>query len=461
MSQDAAETGTDAVDATDALPGPTGLPFVGSTFSVARAGRRFSESLAEYGDVVSYRAFGTEFVAIYDPDIVRQVLVERSDEFRKGDFEAAFGELLAPDGLAFTEGEQWREQRTRLQPAFRPNAVQSYAASMVDTASTWTDARADGEVVELNEAASTLTLRMLTQTLFDLDLDARRGRIVREAVDAIADYTDALGVLSVLPDWLPSRTQRRLDDRMSVLDELVAELIADARRNLDSDTATAADDLLSSILRAAPDSSTWDEGEVRDQLVTFLFAGHETTATALTYAIWLLAGSPEARTQLDAELDAVLESGKNPRAATVSELEFTDAIISEAMRLYPPVYSIYRQPNEDVRLGGYRIPEDVTLQLATYNIHRDERWWNNPAEFRPDRWLDDETARPEYAYFPFGGGPRHCIGMRFARMELALILATLSRRLEFERVTEALDPSMRLTLHPGTVEVRVRKRPRN
>ena len=454
-------------------PGPAGLPFVGSTIAVGRDGVGFSDSIASHGDLVSYGAFGEDFVAVFDPEAVEAVLVSHNDAFEKGDFEMAFGDLIAPDGLAFAEGERWRRQRTALQSAFTPERIESYADEMVASTAGMADDWADGEVVELGDAFAALTLRILTRALFDIDFDAERGAVVREATRAIGTMMDRFGLLSFLPDWVPTRTERRYERAMADLDDLVDALIAERKGVARSATPDASgdepraaddrDDLLSLLVAAAnADETGMDPEAVRDQLVTFLFAGHETTSTALTYACWLLAGHPDARDRLDAELDAVL-GDRDPSFADVASLDYTEQVVREALRLYPPVYSLYRQPREAIVLDGYRIPADATLQLATYNVQRDDRWWDAPDAFRPERWegevqRGDESDRPEYAYFPFGGGPRHCIGMRFAMTELKLVLATLARRIRFERITEELNPSMGLTLDPGAVEVRASER---
>ncbi|UPV74620.1 cytochrome P450 [Halorussus limi] len=459
---DAAETAT----AAETLPHRSGLPVVGSTVAASRDGVAFTERVASRGDLVSYNAFGTEMVAVFDPEVVETVLVSESDAFEKGEFEMAFGDLVAPDGLAFAEGERWRRQRTALQSAFTPDEIRGYADEMVANAAAMADEWADGETVELGDAFATLTLRILTRALFDLDFDAERGAVVREATEAIGAMMDRFGLLSVLPEWVPTPTERRYDRAMADLDALVEDLMAEREvGNAEGagDADRERDDLLSLLVAAADAEGTgMDRDAVRDQLVTFLFAGHETTATALTYACWLLAGSPEVRRRLDAELDSVV-GDRDPTVADVPNLEYTEQVVKEALRLYPPVYALYREPREATVLGGYRIPEGTTLQLATYTIQRDDRWWDAPDEFRPERWGGEaqgaaNSDRPEYAYFPFGGGPRHCIGMRFAATELQLAVATLARRVEFERVTENLDLSMGLTLDPGPVEVRIRKR---
>ena len=438
-----------------APPGPDGLPLVESTVAASRDGLAFADALQTYGDLVSYSAFGTEFVAVFDPEIVETVLVSRSDDFEKGEFEMAFGDLVAPDGLAFTEGARWRRQRTTLQSAFTPERIERYAAEMVEQTAALADGWADGETVALDESFSELTLRILTRALFDLDFDTERAAVVREATQAIGTVVDTFGLLSLLPDWVPTRSERRYERAMAALDDLVARLIRERRA-----TAADRDDLLSLLVTAADADDTGIDAEsLRDQLVTFLFAGHETTATALTEACWLLAGHPGVRDRLDAELDAVL-GDRDPTVADLPALEYTEDVVREALRLYPPVYSLYRQPRAAVVLDGYRVPADTTLQLATYNIQRDDRWWDAPEEFRLGRWSGEssDADRPEYAYFPFGGGPRHCIGMRFAMTELKLAVATLARRVAFERRTRELDLSMGLTLDPGRVAVRASKR---
>jgi len=376
----------------------------------------------------------------------------------KGDFEQAFGDLVAPEGVVFTEGERWRRQRTALQSAFTPDRIESYADEMVAATAATADDWTDGGVVELGDAFAGLTLRILTRALFDLDLDAERGAVVRDATEAIGAIVDRFGLLSFLPEWAPSRTERRYEAAMADLDDLLDDLMAERRGEAAGEDPDR-EDLLSLLVATADAEETGMNAEaVRDQLVTFLFAGHETTSTALTYACWLLAGHPDVRQRLGAELDAVL-GGRDPSFADVPELDYVEGVVKEALRLYPPVYALYRQPKDEIVLDGYRIPPDTTLQLATYDVQRDERWWDAPDEFRPERWqAENDSDRPEYAYFPFGGGPRHCLGMRFAMTELQLVLATLARRVEFERVTDDLDLSMGLTLDPGAVEVRARKK---
>ncbi len=449
-------------------PGPRGLPVVGCTFTILRDPMGFGESASEYGEVVSYRAFRRRFVATSNPHVVERVLVSENDAVRKGEYEQAFGDLIAPRGVVFTEGERWKRQRQLLQTAFTPRQIETYADEMVDCTVELADGWDDGDVVELGDAFSTVTLRILTRTLFDLDMDAERGETVRSAVRALSDYIAGFALQSVLPSWVPSRRERRYERAMADLDALVDEMVGE-RRAVGEDvdavgTDRAVDEDLLSTLAAAeyPDGERMSPEEVRDQLVTFLFAGHETTSTALTFACWLLAGESDAQERLQDEVESVCGDA-DPGFGDLPDLEYTEAVAREAMRLYPPVTELYREPREEMVLGGYRVPADATLQLSAWGAHRDERWWDDPETFRPERWLPElrgeDPDRPEYAYFPFGGGPRHCLGMRFAMAELQLVLATLLRRVDLEQVTTELDLSvMALTLDPGTVEVSVRKR---
>ena len=443
-------------------PGPRGLPVLGSTLSVARDPVAFLTSLREYGDVVRYEALGREFVAVFDPALVETALVSRNDEFWKGDLEGELGEVVGSDGVLLTEGERWKRQRRLLQSSFTPERIDAYAGDMVDEAVALVDGWADGAVIDLRAEFARFTLGVLTRSLFDLELDDERAELVRRWVEAMGAYVDreAFGVRSLAPAWFPSPARDEFERATADLADAVAALVEERRR-----AGVDGDDLLSVLATAEyPDGSSLSPEEITDQLLTFLLAGHETTAVTLTYACWLLAADEEVERTLLEEVAAVL-GDRDPTVADLESLSVTEAVAREAMRLYPPFPFLHREPHAETVLGGYRITPGTTIQLATYPIHRDSRWWDEPDAFRPERWLeeggrvlDSSDERPEYAYFPFGGGPRHCLGMRFAMVELQLTLATLARRVTLERVTESLEPTLRPSLDPGTVEARVRRR---
>ncbi|USZ67806.1 cytochrome P450 [Halorussus salilacus] len=432
-----------------------GTPVLGNTLGFVRDPFGFYDRLESVGDAVGYSVAGREFCTVFEPDYVEQILVEDNERFVKSEAfrDAAAG--FAERGLLLTEGEEWRDQRVRIQPAFTPDRIRSYADAMVTYAERTLDHLADGEVVDVQDAMSELTLRILAKSLFDIDVEGRR-EVVREAAAALNERGDAGGASAFLPDWVPTPKNRRFERAMTDFEAMVDDLVAERR----ADDAEY-DDLLSLLLRAeGPDGETMAEEVVGDQLVTFLFAGHETTALALTYAWHLLGRNPDEAEKLRAELDATL--GDDPATiADLPDLGYTERVVREALRLYPPAYVLFREPTEDVRIGPYRIEAGTNLTLPAFKLHRDGRFYDAPDEFRPERWTADfEDDLPDYAYFPFGGGPRHCIGMRFAMTELRLVLATMAREVAFEPVYEG-DPdlAMSATLKPTTeMRMRVRKR---
>jgi cytochrome P450 len=255
---------------------------------------------------------------------------------------------------------------------------------------------------------------------------------------------------------VPTRTNRRYKRAVKEMQEFVDGLIDERRGRADE-----YDDLLSLLLTATDEEGRGlSETEVRDQMITFLGAGTETTALALTYAFLELSQHDDARATLDAEHESVLGADP-PTLADLGDLTYTEQVIDEAMRLYPPAYITFREASEDVALGGYRIPQGTKVVLPQYHVHTDERWYDGPDQFRPDRWTEEFREQlHDYAFFPFGGGPRHCIGMRFAMMELKCVLSTVAQRVEFELLSDP-DPefSLGVTLRPkNDVRVRVHER---
>lgn len=412
-------------------PGPDGLPLVGNTFDLMRRPIEFLDDVSEYGDVVTYRVAGQRFTACLHPDHVERVLVSENDRFRRwtgeewGDSFAGY----AREGLLLTEGEQWRRQRHLIQNAFTPDRIDSYADAMVAETVRTIGEWGTGETIDLGDETSKLTLRILARSLFDLDIDGR-GAVVRRAARALNARANARNLSAFLPSWVPTPVNRRIhrsmDDMESLLDELIEERRADAADR---------DDLLSLLLEVETvDGTTLSEREVRDQLVTFLFAGHETTALALTYALHALGHHPEKRRRVAEEVASVT-GGDRPALSNLSELSYTEQVVKETLRLYPPSYVIFREATEDVDIGGYLVPEGSKVTLPQIHVHRDGRFYDDPEAFRPERWTDDlEENLPDYAYFPFGGGPRHCIGMRFATMELRLALSTIASAVELDPV---------------------------
>ena len=426
---------------------------LGNALSLVQDPREFYEEMGTYGDVVSYSIPRLEFCTVLHPDLVERVLLTEHERFGKYGFEDLGGEF-ASEGLLLTEGEQWRRQRTTIQNAFTMERIRGYGDAIAEFTDRMVDGWTDGETVAINEAFSRLTLQVLAHSLFDLDLGPEAD-LVREFAETVNDRGSLDGVSAFLPMWVPTPENRRYKRVLSGFRSFVEDLIDERRGRADE-----YDDILSLLLTAeSEDGTRLSDTELRDQMATFLFAGHETTSLALTFTMLEIAQRDDVRERLDAEYAGVLD-GSPPTPADLPALEYTDRVIQESLRLYPPAFIIFREANEDVELGGYRIPEGTKVTLPQFHIHTDERWYDDPMSFDPDRWTDGfEDELPDYAYFPFGGGPRHCIGMRFAMLELKTVLPTLLQQVGFDLVSDP-DPEldMAVTMRPAEdVRMRVRK----
>ncbi|SIR73949.1 Cytochrome P450 [Haladaptatus litoreus] len=439
---------------TETPPGPAGLPILGNARSLIGDTRAFFDEMSTYGDVVSYRLPRMDFCTVLHPDLIEQILLVDYAQYEKWGLED-FGGEFAPNGVLMTDGDQWRRQRTMLQDAFTVERIRSYGETMARSAEELVADWDDGEEIALNRAFSTLTLDLLTRSLFDLKLD-ESGSIVTEFAKTLNDRGSLDGLSTFVPMWIPTPENRRYNRVLSEFRSFIEGLIDDRRGREDE-----YDDLLSLLLTVEDaDGNTMSETEIRDQMMTFLFAGHETTSLALTYTFLELAKNRSVRDKLDAEHDAIL-GGQTPTLGDLTELTYTEKVIRESLRLYPPAFIMFRKTTEDVALGGYRIPEGTRITLPQFFVHTDERWYDDPGTFDPDRWTEEfEDSRPDYAYFPFGGGPRHCIGMRFAMLELKTMLPTIAQSVEFELLSDPNpDLEMATTLRPAEdIRARVKRR---
>ncbi|KZN24622.1 cytochrome P450 [Haladaptatus sp. R4] len=438
-------------------PGPKSYPGIGNTLGFLRDPFAFYDGLAQYGDVVSYSVAGEDFCTVLHPDYVEQVLVTEESKFGKSEFIRDGGAKFVGNGLVVSEGEFWRRQRTMMQPAFYRERIDTYTEPMVDFPAETADSWDDGETIRLRETMAELTLRILSKALFDHDIRDERSPVRDAAIGitrAINEKSDAGSVGSLIPEWIPTATNRRYRRAIARFDDAIHTLIEERRDD-------PGDDFLSMLLHATDENGEkMSPKALRDEMATFLFAGHETTALALTYCWYLLSTNPDVRRKLHDELDSVLD-GRRPTMADLENLEYTDKVVTEALRRYSPAYVIFRETTEDAVVGGYTIPEGTSLTLPQFVIHNDGRWYDDPDEFRPERWTAEMKADlPDYAYFPFGGGPRHCIGMRFANAELRLVLATIAQRVALDRRSEnGLDVRMGTTLEPTEpIEMSVRTR---
>ena len=337
--------------------------------------------------------------------------------------------LVVGEGLLTSEGQYWRRQRRLVQPAFHRRKLETLASIIVEEAQAvsarWAARARRGEAVNVADEMTGLTLRAVSRAMLGSEVD-REARKISEAQAFLNRYVDArMGGFFHLPPGIPSRRNLRFKRALADLNGVVYDIIDGRLRGDD-----AGNDLLGMLLEARDEQTgeAMTREQVRDEVATILLAGHETTANALSWAWYLLAQHPLAEKQLHQELDSVL-GGRTPTLMALEDLPYTRAVFEEALRLYPPAWAISRRPVEDDVVGGYRIPADSTVLVSPYVTHRNPRLWDNPETFEPARFRSGGTIdRPAYAYFPFGSGPRKCVGNGFATMEGRLVLATLARQ---------------------------------
>lgn len=422
-------------------PGPSGLE------RVTLVGRYATEDPVEvlarlrdrHGPTVSLDRPGRDgqSILVTDPDHVERVLETNRTNYRKADvyreeLSEAFGE-----GLLTSEGDQWASQNRTIAPLFQPNKIHRFA----DLILTETDAMVDGwldsdTTVDLLSATQRVTLIIIGKAIFSEDLEDRADDIGEALAALRAGFRQQTGGAISPPDWLPTRTRRRANRALEFLDETVYDIIED-RRGAPADH----DDLLSRLL-AATDEETGerlDDEQVRDQVLTFLLAGHETTATALGWTWLLLSSHPEIHRRLAEEVGTspLGEPGVGFEPALLEPLETLERVVKESMRLYPPVPVFARQARESDVLGDYRVPAGTEVLLSQYLTHRDPRHWAEPERFHPDRWREEDRHR--YAFYPFGGGPRTCTGMSFAMLEAQLVLGRAVARCRVDLADPSFD----------------------
>lgn len=406
---------------------------------------------ARYGDIAHLRVGPYRLIYVNHPNLVHEVLVAKDASFIKGRALDQAKEVFGK-GLLTSEGELHKGQRRLIQPAFHRRRVEAYAEAMAADAAAAAARWRDGESLDIAREMMSLTLRIVARSLFSVDVEEESAREVGRALDGlIAAFSLVAIPLGGLLRKIPTPSARRAEQGRATLDALIYGLI-DERRKAGTKVSIedAGEDLLSLLLAARDeDGGLMDAAQVRDEALTLFLAGHETTANALAWTWYLLALHPEAEARFHAEVDAVL-GDRLPGAKDMPDLPYTRQILAESMRLYPPAWAVSRRAIEPVTIGGYPIPAGAGVLASQWVAHRDPRFFPDPLAFRPERWTEDfEAGLPKLAYFPFGGGPRLCIGMGFAKMEGVLLLATIGRRWRMRLVPgHPVEPYPRITLRP-------------
>lgn len=428
------------------VEGPPPDIFGGNLLSLRRDFLGFSmNNLREYGDLVPLKFFNIDAYQVNHPDLIAEVLTKRYTSYRKS-FVYKF--ILADyigDGLLISDGEFWRKQRKLIQPAFHTKRIQAYVDTMVDYTQQLLGEWQAGETRDISDEMMKLTLWIVGKTLFDTDLRGASNQIDKAIDDMFHDVSSEARAVIRLPKWIPTPLRLRKKRTNKIMDSVILPIIEE-RRKTGEDTG----DLLSMLLLSKDENGEgMDDQQVRDEAVTLVLAGHETTSNALTWTLYLLSQNPEIEQKLAEEVQTVLE-GRAPTLEDIRNLPYTEMVLKEGMRLYPPAWNIGRMPHEDTELGGLHIKQFSPMLIPIYAVHRDERWYPDPEKFDPERWTkENESKLPKYAYMPFGGGPRICIGNAFAMMEATLILASIVQKFSLRLApNHRVVPEETVTLRP-------------
>ncbi len=433
-------------------PGPRSNISLSGLLAYRRGRLEFLQSLAQrYGDICYLKLGPHHTYFLNHPDLIKEVLVTNSQNFVKG-LALQRAKRLFGEGLLTSEGEFHSRQRRLAQPAFHRARVESYATHMTAYADRSRQRWQDGATVDIAEEMMHLTLAITGKTLFDTDVESKTSE-VGEAISRLLRATDTASLTSIFRDLLKKlpllrrldNTKAKFEQAKNKLDAIIYRLIDERRRS-----GTDRGDLLSMLLLAQDlegNGGPMTDQQLRDEAITIFLTGHETTAAALTWTFYLLSRHPDVEARLHTEIDKVL-GGHLPTIANLAHLSYTEMVLSESMRLYPPAWGIQRMALNDCEIGGYQVPKGAQVLMSQYVIQRDARYFPDPLRFDPERWTQQaRDARPQFSYFPFGGGTRRCIGEGFAWMEGLLLLATLAQKWKMSLAPKhavALQPVMSL-----------------
>jgi cytochrome P450 len=426
-------------------PGPPRSLLTTLLYLPARDPLHFFSSMAQtYGDLAYVRMGGEDVFLVNDPRQIRDILVTHQHNFLKGRGLERARRLLG-QGLLTSEKETHRRQRRLMQPAFHKDRIAAYAAVMTEYADRMQRGWVDGSTIDAAQEMNRLTLAVVGKTLFDADVESQ-ARDVGRALTAVMDsfWMLMLPLVDTL-ERLPIPRLRRARAARAQLDAIIYRMIEERRRS-PGDRG----DLLSMLLLAQDqegDGRGMTDQQVRDEAMTIFLAGHETTANALAWTWYLLSEAPEVEHRLHEEVDRVL-GGRLPTVDDLGRLPYTEQVVTESMRLYPPAWIIGRRAIADYPLDGFIIPARSVVVMSPYLVHRNSRYFSEPARFNPERWTPEfKAALPPFAYFPFGGGARRCIGESFAWMELILVVSTLAQRWRLRLMTgQQVTPQPVITL---------------
>lgn len=421
--------------------GPSGFYGLRNLVRFSKDQLGFLRGLADrYGDIVEMRILGEPWFLLNHPDDIEAALVKHAKTMGRDAYIIILQRALGL-GLLTNEGASWKRQRKLMAGAFTPRRIASYGDTMVAVTDRELGSWRDGEELRLHDEMSRITMEVVASVLFGASVGQEGVEIVSRSLEVLNEYfANSPEAMLKVPAWVPTPRNRRVTKAIAAIDELIFSIIAERR-----ESGEERDDLLGTLLAAQDeDGSAMTDQQLRDEAVTLFLADHETTALLLAHAFYLLSKHPDVERRLRSEIDEVL-GGRLPTAKDVKGLPYLERVLKETMRLYPPAWTTGREVLEDVELSGVKIPKGAQVLTSQWVVHRDPRFFPNPEGFDPDRWTPEFTkALPRFAFFPFGGGPRVCIGNHFAMMEATLITAAIMQRFRVH-----LAPGQRLELRPS------------
>ena len=412
-------------------PSPPARPWFGHLYLLRdRPLTTFRRLSAEYGDVVEMRAGKYPIFLLNHPTDIERLLVGEASSTRKPELLRRTKETLG-EGLLTSDGEYWKRQRRLATPAFRKGALEEYTRTMEILTERTVGAWREEPPANLHHEMMELTLRIVSSTLFGTDIERRTIREVGRILDIVLDrFLDYQTVMWVLFDWVPRPRKRRFNRALGELDRIIYDIIDNRIVRGEKDSATLLDRYAEAV---DEDGTGMSRQALRDEVTTLFLAGHETTANALTFTFWLLARNPRIAADLHDEIRA--DPDTDVTVDSLREESLLRGVINESLRLYPPAWRVGRELTSPMELGGFEVPAGSQVFASQWSVHRDRRWFIDPDTFRPDRWLSrpggqppESAEAPRYAYFPFGGGPRLCIGSRFAELEMMVVLRRVLSR---------------------------------
>ena len=427
-------------------PGPRGIPFLGSLIDYFSDMLGFLKRVSDdYGDIVYYKLGTRKMYLLNNPEHIKDVLVTHNRNFEKSRA-LKRTKIILGEGLLTNEGEPHIKQRRTIQPVFHHERIKSYGDVMAQYASRVGDGWKNGGLLNIHKEMMKLTLFIVSKTIFDSDMESKSDEIGECLTDLVTLFPQMIFPYSEYLDNLPLPANRRFQIAKDKLDSIIYRLIEERRASPGEKS-----DLLSMLLEAQDEEGgeVMTDLQVRDEALTLFLAGQESTANSLLWTWYLISTHPEVEKKVHEEVDSVL-NGRLPTLDDLGKLSYTQNVFKEALRLYPPAWAVARHVKEDYEVGGYVIPAGADIFMSQYVVHRDPRLFREPDGFIPERWSTNETKDlPRFAYFPFGGGTRRCIGEPFAWMEGVILIATIASKWKMRLVPhQKIVPQALITIRP-------------